>query len=83
MMGHSLWLRGDLTVKILSLSSNFLLTKKGGLMDLRGTWTVKSELWAYESALSSPSHLYYPIECINIVACCKTHLKRSPSLNKA
>jgi len=82
MMGHFLWLRCDLTVKTLSLSSNFLLTKKGGLLDLRGTWTIKNELWACKSALSSPSHFYYPIECINTTTCYKTRPKRSPSLDK-
>jgi len=83
MRRHSLWLRCDLTVKTLPLSSNFMLTNKGGLVDLRGAWTVKSELWACEFALSSPLHLYYPVECINIAACCNIHLKRSPSLAKA
>ena len=80
MMGHSLWLRCDLTVKTLPVSSNFLLTKKGGLVDLHGTWTVKSELWACESPVSTPSYLYYPVECVNISARCKIHPKgRHPS----
>jgi len=74
MMGHSLWLWGDLIVKTLPLSSNFLLTKKGGLEDLCGlcgTWTLKSELWASEFALLSSSHPCYPVNYTNIAACCR------------
>jgi len=44
---------------------------------------MKTELWACKSALSSPSYIYYPIECINIAARYKIHPKRWPSLDKA
>ena len=83
MLGHSLWLQCDLIVTILSLSSRFRLTKKGGLVDLHGIWTLKSELWDCESALLSLSHVYYPIKCIDIAACCRTHPKIEQLLDKA
>jgi len=75
-MGHSLGHRGDSTVKIFSLSSNFISTKKGGLVDLRDILIWKRELRACEYALFSPSHLCFPSECTNTVVCYRTHLKR-------
>jgi len=75
-MGHSLGYRGDLTVKIFLLSSNFLSTKNGGLVDLCDILIWKRELWAYESTLLSLLHHYSLGECTNTAVYYKTRLKR-------
>jgi len=79
---------GTLSLTLVWLESKntspvFKFSVDQGLLDLRGTWTVKSELWACESAFSSPSYLYYLVKCINIAACYKIHPKRLSSLDKA
>ena len=76
MMGHSLRHQSDLTVKIFPLSSNFLSTKNGGLVDLCDILIWKRELWAYESTLLSLLHHYSLGECTNTAVYYKTRLKR-------
>ena len=82
-MGYSLGHRGDIPTQIFPLSSNFLLTKKGGLVDLRDVLIWKSKLWAYDSKPLSPSHLCCPIEYTNTVVFYNIHLKKGPYTKKA